>query len=93
MKNENTGFSYSSGKLLMVLHGKSFIGFAAYHGSEQSVILDFIYITPLYRRKGVALQLLQFLKHHESSACFNIDNANIDLIKLLIKAGFSFKVN
>jgi DNA-binding MarR family transcriptional regulator len=93
MKNENSGYSYTSGKLLLALQGKTMLGFAVYDILEHSIFLKYLYITPLHRRKGLALQMLQFLKDQVSPAFFNIDNANIDLIKLLIKAGFTFKVN
>lgn len=93
VKHETTDYSYTSGKLLLALQGKTILGFAVYNVSEQSVFLKYLYITPLHRRKGIAFQILQFLKDRESPVCFNIDNANIDLIKLLIKAGFTFKVN
>ncbi len=93
VKNETTEYSYNSGKLLLALQGKTILGFAVYDVSEQSIFLKYLYITPLHRRKGIAFQILHFLKDQESPVCFNIDNANIDLIKLFIKAGFTFKVN
>ena len=77
----------------MALQGNVILGFAVYDVLEQTIFLKYLYITPLHRRKGIAFQILQFLKDRESPVCFNIDNANIDLIKLLIKAGFTFKVN
>jgi DNA-binding MarR family transcriptional regulator len=61
IKSENTVFRYSSEELLMAVHGKTIIGFAAYSVSEHAMLLKYIYITPFYRRKGIALQLLKFL--------------------------------
>lgn len=91
VKSEDINFTSTSEKLVIAVHGKSFSGFVAYD-LEAEIKLRNIYVTSFYRRKGIATQMLQYIKTQNPENCFFIEDANIDLIKVFIKAGFSFKV-
>lgn len=93
IKNESTGFVYSAENLLVASHGKVILGFTAYVKMNDALFVKHVYITPVHRRKGIASKMLQNLNNRLSPVLFTIDEANLDLIKVLVKNGFSFKVN
>ncbi len=95
LKKENAGFVLSEEKLLLALTGDDIIGMAAFQIESDSLILNYLYVSPGQRRKGVGLRLIQHIHQNysqEFSGCFRLNEANLDLIRVLIKSGYSFKV-
>lgn len=92
LQYENINYSIHSDLLLVALHRGNIIGFTAYEIQPDSLFLKLVFVNPFQRRKGIALQMLQFLHAHHSSPCFLLEDANLDLIRVLIKSAYSFKV-
>jgi len=92
LRNENLDFNIHDKLILLALHRNNIIGFSSYKNLNELLFLEFIYVNPFQRRKGIALKMIQYLFINNSMPCFLIEEANLDLIKVLIKSGYSFKV-
>ncbi|MBN2214294.1 MAG: bifunctional helix-turn-helix transcriptional regulator/GNAT family N-acetyltransferase [Bacteroidales bacterium] len=95
LNQEGVVFIPSDESLLVALSEDNIIGMTAFRPEKDCIILDHLYVTPLQRRKGVGLKLVQniFQKCNAGpSGWFQLNESNIDLIKVLVKSGFSFKV-
>jgi DNA-binding MarR family transcriptional regulator len=95
LKNEGVDFDPGGKRLLVAMSGDNIIGMAAFKPENDCMILNYVYVTPGMRRKGVGLKLIQsiFQKCNiESSGWFQLNEAGIDLISVLLKSGYSFKV-
>ena len=95
LKKEGVSFAFSDESLLLALSGDNIIGMAAFRHENGCVVLKYLYVTPGQRRKGVGLKLIQniFQKCNVgSSGWFQLNDTSIDLIRVLVKSGYSFKV-
>ena len=95
LNQENVVFVPSDEQILLALSGNEIIGMAAFKFKDNAIILSYLYVTPNQRRRGAGLKLIQniYLKNSKKlSGGFQLDEANIDLIKVLIKSGYPFKV-
>lgn len=92
LKNENIYLNAQSELLIIALHRNNIVGFTSYELREEMIHLCSIYVSPFQRRKGISSKMLQYLFAQYSLSCIQIDDANLELIKVLIKSGYSFKV-
>ena len=95
LNQEDVVFVPSDEQILLALSGNEIIGMAAFKFKDNAIILSYLYVTPNQRRRGAGLKLIQniYLKNSKKlSGGFQLDEANIDLIKVLIKSGYPFKV-
>jgi len=95
LKTETLNFDPIIDLIVFAKDKKNFVGYTKYEVNEGFVKLKFIYVIPTWRRKGIASQMLQYLfeKHlNNSENCFLLNEGNLDLIRVLIKTGYSFKV-
>ncbi len=95
LRKEDVAFIPLKEKIILALAGDDLIGMAAYSLEDDSVWLNYLYVTPNQRRKGIGLRLIQNIYqkcNKKTFDCFQLKEINIDLIKVLIKSGYSFKV-
>jgi DNA-binding MarR family transcriptional regulator len=94
-KLEAIPYEPNNDSLIISMHKKSIVGFTSCQVQEGSVLLTYLYVNSSQRRKGIAMQMLKYLfeKHlNNSENCFLLNEGNLDLIRVLIKSGYSFKV-
>lgn len=95
LKKEDVVFMPSGEKVLIAQTGNDIIGMAAFKFKNDVVNLSYLYVAPGQRRKGAGLKMIQYIYQKNTkkpSGGFLLNKANIDLIKVLIKAGYPFMV-
>jgi DNA-binding MarR family transcriptional regulator/GNAT superfamily N-acetyltransferase len=95
LKKEDVAYLPLREKLVLALAGDDIIGMAAFNFENNDVILYYLYVTPGQRRKGVGLKLIQGIhqKYNKKPLdSFRLNEANIDLVRVLIKSGYSFRI-
>jgi len=95
LKKEDAVFMPSGGNIILALAGDEIIGMAAFKFKDDAVILNYLFVTPGQRRKGAGLKLIRYIYQKNNKKPldgFQLDDANIDLIKVLIKSGYPFMV-
>lgn len=95
LKKEDVLFMPLNENIILAMTGDDIMGMAAFKFKDDTVILSYLYVTPGYRRKGAGLKLIQHIyqkNNKRSFGGFQLDDANINLIKVLIKSGFPFMV-
>lgn len=90
--SENVECHIKEQSLLIASHGTEISGFAAYIIENESIIIKYLFVKKSQRRKGIGSALLQYLSQHYQLSTFGLDEGNMDLIRVLLKTGFSFKV-
>jgi len=82
--------------MLAATQQNNIVGFAAFSEGEGNLYLDYVFVDPDYRRSGIAGKLLEAVSNsyfQDSKGCFQLKNPNMELIGLLLKLNYSFKVN
>lgn len=92
IKNEKTTMFGPTDLLLVAIHRNSITGYASYQLNDRMLTINNIYVHPLQRRKGTALKMIRHLYSISSSPIIRIEDAHMDLIRVLVKSGYSFKV-
>lgn len=92
IQNEKSVLLDSDDSLLVALLSNKIAGYTAYRLNDGILSLRYIYVHPFQRRKGTAMQMIRHLYNTSASPLICIEEANLDLIQLLIKSGYSFKV-
>lgn len=92
LKGEKVSYDYPSASFLMAMHGDEIMGVLAFEARGEAIFLNNIYVTPFHRRKGIGLMMIRHIMENNSPSHFLLEEANLDLIKVLIKSGYSFKV-
>jgi DNA-binding MarR family transcriptional regulator/GNAT superfamily N-acetyltransferase len=92
LKGEKVSYDYPSASFLMAMHGDEIMGILAFETRGEAIFLNNIYVTPCHRRKGIGLRMIRHIMENNSPSHFLLEEANLDLIKVLIKSGYSFKV-
>ncbi len=95
LDQEGVLYTPSEERYITALSGDSLVGMCAFKPDKDYISIKYLYVTPNQRRKGVGLRLIRSISKKYgigSSGWFQLDETNIDLIKVLIKSGYSFKV-
>jgi GNAT superfamily N-acetyltransferase len=95
LDQEGVLFTPSDERFIAALSGDHFVGMCAFKPDKDCIRINYLYVTPDQRRKGVGLRLIRsiFQKYNTgSSGWFQVEETSIDLIRVLIKSGYSFKV-
>ncbi len=95
LKNEGAVFVISDDDLIMAQRDDKIIGMAAYKLRNDAVCLSYLYVTPVHRRKGAGLKLIQYIyqkKRPKHFGGFLLSETNLDMIKVLVKSGYPFMV-
>jgi DNA-binding MarR family transcriptional regulator len=95
LDQEGVLFTPSDERFITALSGDHLVGMCAFKPDKGCIRINYLYVTPYQRRKGVGLRLIQsiYQKYNiGSSGWFQVEETSIDLIRVLIKSGYSFKV-
>lgn len=95
MNGEGCDISILSGSLLVAYVKNEPAGIVAYNADTECIELNYIFVSPDFRRQGVASRLLETLFTcylNQPGGFFKMKEPNMDILKLLIKLNYSFKV-
>jgi DNA-binding MarR family transcriptional regulator/GNAT superfamily N-acetyltransferase len=95
-KGEGFNFVPGENRVLVATSHNDIVGFASYTCDNEKVNLQYIFVSPDIRRQGIGTKLMESLNKSyldKTNGYFKLRKPGIDLIKLLIKANYSFKVN
>jgi ribosomal protein S18 acetylase RimI-like enzyme len=95
-KGEGFNFAPGENRVLVATSHNDIVGFASYTCDNEKVNLQYIFVSPDFRRQGIGTKLMESLKKSyldKTKGYFKLSESSLDLIRLLIKANYSFKVN
>ena len=95
LRKEDVEFTPSDEHIIMAQSGNDIIGMAAFKDKNDVVFLSYLFVTPDQRRKGAGLKMIRYICQMSTVKPFGgflLSKANIDLIKVLVKAGYPFMV-
>lgn len=95
LDQEGVLFTPSDERFMAAMSGDNLVGMCAFKPDKDCISINYLYVTPNQRRKGVGTRLIQGIYRKYgigSSVWFQLDETSLDLIRVLIKSGYSFKV-
>jgi DNA-binding MarR family transcriptional regulator len=92
---EGVNFIPGENRVLVATSHNDIVGFASYSIEKGNVNLKYLFISQGLRRQGIGTKIMESLYKSyldKTNGYFKISEPCIDLIKLLIKTNYSFKV-
>jgi DNA-binding MarR family transcriptional regulator/predicted GNAT family acetyltransferase len=95
-KKRNINLELDNNRFLIATHHNNIVGFSTYLPIENAIDLKCIFVSSDYQQQGVGTNLIKTLYEsylEKKNGYFQLNVPSLELIKLLIKTNYSFKVN